>query len=185
MNTRLRADERREEIIAAAQSAFAVNGYAGTPADEIARRAGVSQPYLFRLFGTKKEIFLAAVRSGFERTRRHFEAVGTTAVSAGLEPDRVLEEMGHGYIRLLMADRDLLRLQLHAYAACADPEIQSVVRESYDDLWRTVARVSGAPAEAVRKWFADGMLINVIASISDVRSLDDYLAAIGGHDKKD
>ena len=120
--TRLTADERRDEIVAAASIEFAETGYAGTSTDAIARRSGVSQPYLFQLFGTKKDLFTAAVRDCFDRTRLTFEQSGKPAQAAGLPPERILEAMGHAYVRLLLADRGILRLQLQAYAACGDPD---------------------------------------------------------------
>lgn len=169
---RLTAEERRDDIVAAAAIEFAATGYAGTSTDAIARRAGVSQPYLFQLFGTKKGLFIAAVRDCFDRTRRTFETSARKAKEAGLPPDQTLDQMGHGYIRLLLADRAILRLQLQAYAACEDPDIQAVVRDNYAVLWQTVARVSGADAAAVHGWFAEGMLINVIASITPAEALD-------------
>ena len=178
--SRLTAEERRDEIVAAAAIEFAETGYAGTSTDAIARRSGVSQPYLFQLFGTKKELFIAAVRDCFERTRQAFEQSGKPSRDAGLPPKKILEEMGHAYIRMLLADRGILRLQLQAYAACGDPEIQTVVRGNYGLLWQTVSRLSGADAESVRKWFADGMLINLIASVSDASTMDEFFQAMGG-----
>ena len=178
--TRLTAEERRDEIVAAASIEFAETGYAGTSTDAIARRSGVSQPYLFQLFGTKKELFTAAVRDCFDRTRRTFEQSGKTARSAGLPQAGILEAMGHGYVALLLADRGVLRLQLQAYAACGDPDIQTFVRDNYGVLWQTVASISGADQEAVRRWFADGMLINVIASISNASTMQDFFHALMG-----
>ena len=55
------ADERREDILAVALRHFAIGGLHGTSTEAIAREAGISQPYLFRLFHTKKELFLACV----------------------------------------------------------------------------------------------------------------------------
>ncbi|HEX7498374.1 MAG TPA: TetR/AcrR family transcriptional regulator [Candidatus Limnocylindrales bacterium] len=178
--TRLTAEERRDEIVAAASIEFAETGYAGTSTDAIARRSGVSQPYLFQLFGTKKELFTAAVRDCFDRTRRTFEQSGKTARLAGLPPAGILEAMGHAYVELLLADRGVLRLQLQAYAACGDPDIQTFVRDNYGLLWQTVANISGADPEAVRKWFADGMLINVIASISNASTMEDFFHLLMG-----
>ena len=178
--TRLTADERRDEIVAAASIEFAETGYAGTSTDAIARRSGVSQPYLFQLFGTKKDLFTAAVRDCFDRTRLTFEQSGKPAQAAGLPPERILEAMGHAYVRLLLADRGILRLQLQAYAACGDPDIQTFVRDNYGVLWQTVATISGADTEAVRRWFADGMLINVIASISNASTMEDFFASLMG-----
>jgi AcrR family transcriptional regulator len=179
---RLTAEERRDEIVAAASIEFAIGGYSGTSTDVIARRAGVSQPYLFQLFGTKKELFIAAVRDCFARTERTFEQSGNASRAAGMTPRQTLEEMGHAYVRLLLADRGLLRLQLQAYAACQDAEVQAVVRANYGQLWQAVARLSGAGDDAVRDWFAYGMLINVIASISETTSMEDFYCSLAGGD---
>ena len=180
MSPRLTADERRQSVIAAAAVEFAAGGFAGTPTEAIARRAGVSQPYLFQLFGTKKELFLAAVRHSFAKIADRFEASATTARAAGLDSGEILEAMGHAYLAMLRADRDLLRLQLHAYAACSDPEIQSEVRAQFRALWHAVARLSGADVRALYPWFASGMLINVIASIDDATTLEGFGAHVHG-----
>jgi AcrR family transcriptional regulator len=178
--TRLTAEERRDEVVAAARIEFAAAGYAGTSTESIAKRAGVSQPYLFQLFGTKRELFIAAVSECFERTRRAFEAAGKPARAADMSPTDILEEMGHGYIRLLMSDPALLRLQLQAYAAAGDPEIRAAVRRNYTTLWRTVAELSGAGQSEVTSWFAMGMLINVVASIGEGATFEDYVRSLLG-----
>ncbi len=180
MNGRLTADERREAVIAAAAVEFAGGGFAGTATEAIARRAGVSQPYLFQLFRTKRDLFLATIRYSFARIAGRFEEAAKAAHAAGLEADAVLEAMGHAYIALLTSDRDLLRIQLHAYAACSDPEIQVVVRNQFRELWQAVARVSGADPDALYPWFASGMLINVIASIDDATTLEGFAAHVHG-----
>src|SRR5215204_4996111 len=119
---RLSADERRAEVVAAAVRAFASGGLAGTSTEEIARLAGVSQPYLFRLFGTKRDLFLAAVGAAFDRIVDTFEQAAaqpaTSVIPGGKSP--VLVSIAMAY-HTLLADRTLLRLQLHAYAACDDP----------------------------------------------------------------
>ena len=178
--TRLTAEERRDDVVAAASVEFAATGYAGTSTEAIARRSGVSQPYLFQLFGTKKELFLASVRDCFERTSRTFQESGKAASARGLEPARVLEEMGHAYIRLLMADPKILRLQLQAYAACSDDEIRAVVRKNYAALWRTVAVLSRADHSAIQEFFAQGMLINVVAAIGEGATFEDYVVSLLG-----
>src|SRR5712691_5162726 len=106
--TRMTADERRDAIVAAATEEFATGGLVGASTEAIARRVGVSQPYVFQLFGTKKELFLAVVRSCFARTRLAFEAAAAAWVpGADDECDSSLEAMGKAYKRLL-ADRTLL-----------------------------------------------------------------------------
>jgi len=161
--TRHTAEERRDEIVAAALHAFAEGGYAGTATDSIARAVGVSQPYLFQLFGTKRELFLAAVRHAFRRTGRVFHE----AARGGPDDDPacpVLELMGHAYMRLL-SDRDLLRVQLQAYAACGDDDVRGIVREEFAALYDLVKRESGASNEDVHRFFAEGMLLNVAAAL--------------------
>jgi AcrR family transcriptional regulator len=176
----LTAEERRDELVAAASIEFAATGYAGTSTAAIARLAGVSQPYLFRLFETKKNLFIAAVHDCFDRTRLSFEVSARKAKEAGQSPEDVLETMGHAYVNLLRADRGTLRLQLQACAACEDPQIQDVVRDHYSALWQTVGRVSGADPKAVEGWFAQGMLINVIASIGAASTPDEFLRWVLG-----
>src|SRR5512141_2570068 len=99
MSTRQTAEERREAIIAAARVEYADAGYAGTPTEAIARRAGVSQPYVFQLFGTKRDLFVAAIGVCFQRTNDAFVAAAKPARDAELGPKAILEAMGHGYIR--------------------------------------------------------------------------------------
>jgi len=150
---------RREEILEAACAEFADTGLHGTSADAIARRAGVSQPYLFRLFGTKRELFIETVRRCFDETYRTFEhaAFGKTGEEA-------LDAMGHAYVELLN-DRSKLQAQMQAYAACDDPGVRDVVREGYGRLVDLVERTSGLGAEPVRDFFACGMLLNVMAQM--------------------
>ncbi len=179
-SSRLTADERREQVVAAAAIEFAAAGYSGTSTDAIAHRSGVSQPYLFQLFGTKKELFIAAVRDCFLRTERTFEQAGRSAHDRGLDQAGTLEEMGHAYIRLLISDPNVLRLQLQAYAACVDDEIRAVVRANYQKLWRTVTELSAADQRAVQGFFAQGMLINVVASIGEGVTFEDFVGSLLG-----
>jgi AcrR family transcriptional regulator len=157
--TRLTADERREEILQAATQEFARGGMDGTPTEAIARRVGISQPYLFRLFRTKKELFLAVVRRCFDRTLDTFrEAAGDRT---GTE---ALHAMGNAYAGLLK-DRTRLLLQLQAYVACQDPEVRSIVRDGFKRLATFASEVSGASPEDVRHFFETGMLMNVVAAM--------------------
>jgi AcrR family transcriptional regulator len=162
--TRKSADVRREEILEAARAEFALGGLHGTSTEDIARRAGVSQPYLFRLFGTKKELFLETVRRGF----RHVLHVFQEAAAANEEGD-VLLSMGHAYGDV-RADRASLMFQMQAYAACEDPEVRKVVREEFSEIYKFVAAVA-KDEEKVHEFFRVGMLINVAAAM-DLGALD-------------
>jgi AcrR family transcriptional regulator len=157
------ADERRDAIVVAALREFAAGGYVGTSTESIARAVGVSQPYLFQLFGTKRELFLAVVRHAFRRTRLVFH----DAARRGPQDDQVctvLELMGTAYMKLLL-DRDLLRIQLQAYAACGDEDVRQVVREEFAELYLAVKRDSGGSNEEIHHFFAEGMLLNVAAAL--------------------
>jgi AcrR family transcriptional regulator len=161
---RLSADERREALVAAGIDEFAAQGLAGASVDAIANRAGVSQPYVYQLFGTKKELFLAVVRSAFDRTRITFEDAAHRYDGGRSPCDSVLHSMGLAYMELL-ADRTLLLVQLQAYAACSDPEVRDVVRVEFNRLHRFVAERAGATPEEVHHFFAEGMLLNVGAAV--------------------
>jgi AcrR family transcriptional regulator len=155
---RMPASERREEILEAAMAEFALKGLHGTSTEDIAARAGVSQPYLFRLFGTKKDLFLAVVERCFDRVQDGFRLAMET------EPENVLEAMGMAYRRML-AQRERLLLQLHAYAACGDPAVKAVVQRRYGELYTYVKEVSGQDDECLRQFFARGMLMTIAAAI--------------------
>jgi AcrR family transcriptional regulator len=170
-STRSTKEERRREIIEAATHEFAISGLYGTPVTAIAKRVGVSQPYLFQLFGTKKDLFIAAVRRSFERTVATFR---TAAAEAGPDADTeaILMSMGLAYAHLLEDDRTLLLMQLQAHAACEDPDVRAAVREEFLRLVRFVQSASGAPDEAVRPWLAEGMLMNAAAAM-DLGQVDE------------
>ena len=153
------AEVRREEILEAAMKEFAYGGLHGTSTEKIAERAGISQPYLFRLFGTKKGLFIASSRRCFARVLAHFQeaAEGKTGAEAK-------QAMGEAYEELL-ADREMLLGQLQMYAACSDPEIRDVTRAGFAELFRYVEQVTGGSVSEVRDFFAMGMLMNVAAAM--------------------
>ena len=159
------ADERRAEIVEAAIRAFASGGLAGTSTEEIARLAGVSQPYLFRLFGTKRDLFLAAVARTFDRVGSAFdEAARHPVVDPANGFDPTLLAIGRAYGDLL-ADRSLLLMQLHAFAACDDPEVRALVRRRFSELVTQVASAASTSPLELRTFFAEGMLLIVAAAM--------------------
>lgn len=167
--TRSSKEERRREIVAAATKEFAIGGLHGTPVDAIAKRVGVSQPYLFQLFGTKKELFIATVQRTFERTVAAFRFAASELGEDASTAD-VLMVMGAAYQRLL-DNRDLLLMQMQAYSACTDDEIREVVRDEMLRLVSFVKSASGAPDAAIREWLSYGMLMNVVAAM-DLEAVD-------------
>src|SRR3954454_10106266 len=163
--SRLSADERRADIVEAALRAFASGGLHGTSTEDVARLAGVSQPYLFRLFGTKKDLFLAAVDASFSKIEAMFEDAALHPVAEADSPyGPVLTAIGTRYAGLLK-DRSLLRMQLHAFAASDDPEIRDHVRMRFSGVISLVSDRSGVPVSELREFFALGMLMNVAAAM--------------------
>jgi AcrR family transcriptional regulator len=159
-STRSTAAARRDEVLDAALVEFADHGLEGASTEDIARRAGISQPYLFRLFGTKKELYKASVVRCFRETLDLFQRA-----AEGKRGQAALEAIGRAYQEQLDSDRVRLRAQMQAYAASDDPEIRAVVRAGYGDLVAYVRRVSGADWPTTWGFFATGMLLNVLASM--------------------
>lgn len=176
---RMSAADRRAMVVAAAVEEFAEHGFEGTATELIAARAGVSQPYLFQLFGNKRDLFIATMREVFERTATAFEAAADTARAIDPSVWSILHGMAEAYCDLL-EDRHLLRCQLHAYAACSDDDIRAAVRSEFADLYRRVSAASGADVETLDGWFARGMLMNTIAAIAPdlTRERDDLSLAM-------
>ena len=165
------AEERRAEVLQAAVAEFALHGLHGTSTEMIAKRIGISQPYIFRLFPSKKDLFLAAIEQCFDRVEAAFRSAvqqaatdpDTRAHFAGSPVEALLHEMGHAYLRL-MAKRELLLFQMQAYAACSDEDVRRKVKLRWDRLWKVTGEISGASPEALTGFFAHGMLMNVLAS---------------------
>jgi AcrR family transcriptional regulator len=155
------AAERREQILEAALAEFAARGLEGGSTEAIAKAVGISQPYVFRLFGTKKELFMASIERCMRGTLDMFRAA-----SAGLKGEEALLAIGEAYTERLTTDPTFLHGQMQAYAASDDPQIRDVVRAGYGELVEYVERVSGLPPDRVAHFFAKGMLLNVVASMN-------------------
>jgi AcrR family transcriptional regulator len=144
---------RREQILDAATRAFAENGFAGTTTDDVARAAGVSQPYVVRFFGTKRSLFQAV-----------FERIGASILSAleAVPPGpEAKERLGDAYVALL-ADRDVLRVLMHGFVAGADPDLGGVARRVLVRAFELYQELTGEGLDEARSFVADGMLINVL-----------------------
>ncbi len=177
---RLTADERREEVLRAAVQEFAQFGLHGASTENIARRVGISQPYIFRLFGTKKDLFMAAVDACHGRIYHAFEA----AVAQARAEDRdVLEAMGEAFGQLL-SHRDELLVLLHGFAAAHDPEVRDLCRQRFGAVYHFIGQVSGASEDELRGFMSHGMLLMVAAAM-DLPALcdtEDWAQALLGQE---
>ena len=153
---RLTAAERGEEVLRAAVQAFGASGYEGTKTDEIARMAGVSQPYVIRLFGTKQQLFLAAVQSVCDRIEQIFREAA--------EESPELSSLGHNYERLL-AEPELLLVLLHGFSASGDPAIGDCVRNRFGGIYHLIRDLTGASPREAREFLSTGMLLTVMSAM--------------------
>ncbi len=159
--TRQTAAERREDVLEAANAEFALRGLHGASTDAIARRAGISQPYLFRLFGSKKDLYIAALERCFDRTLDAFRAA-----ASGTSGEEALRAIGDTYRDAVENDRQMLQAQLQSYAASVeDEEIREATARGFGRLVDYVEAVSGADRGTVARFFAAGMLMNVLAAM--------------------
>ena len=158
--TRSTSEERRAELIGAAVAEFAANGFHATSTTAIAKRAGISQPYVYALFPNKHELFLAANAEVVERIRGAF-----AEAARGLEtPEERLDAMAHAYMELL-ENREEIMFQHQANAAAGDPALRDSVRREFMRLFDDIGRLSGAAEDDVWIFMAKGMLLNVIAAL--------------------
>jgi AcrR family transcriptional regulator len=180
MAPRRSAEDRREELVGIAFRHFAEGGFHGTSTEAIAREGGISQPYLFRLFRTKRELFLACIERCYAGVGRVFEE----AVE-GVAPEERLHAMGKAYEQRLLPDRHALRFQMQAYAVASDPQFQEAVRSGYGELVRKVAGLAGIPLEQTWDFFAYGMLLNLVAALdlSEIAGQDEWASAWAALDK--
>jgi AcrR family transcriptional regulator len=158
--TRMTGRQRREQVLSVAELEFAAAGLHGASTETIAHRAGITQAYVFRIFGTKKQLFVACVDAAFERM-----TLALTAAAGGANGIDALAAMGREYDAML-ADRTTLLLQLQGFAAAAaDDEVRAAVRDSFGRLWQTVADTAGLDPVTVKTFLAFGMLLNTNAAL--------------------
>lgn len=168
--TRMSGTERRSQVLGIAAGEFADRGLHGASIEAIARAADITQAYVFRMFGTKKALFLELVGAAFDRFSDGMaQAAGGTC---GLD---ALALMGVQYYESL-ADRTTLLLQLQGFAACGDGEVRDLVRARLGRMWDTVADTTGLDPVTVKSFLAFGMLLNTAAAL-DVDHLDEPWAA--------
>jgi AcrR family transcriptional regulator len=168
---RVPAAERRDALIDAAIEEFADGGLHGTPVERIARRVGVAQPYVFSLFATKRDLFVAAVERGFGMVSDLFTQSAAEFKRAHPDGDYTHEDifaaLGDSYIELLASNRPKLMLQLQAYAACDDELIRERVGAAYERLGLHIRALTGASEDELNEFLSKGMWLNVQAAIGN------------------
>lgn len=163
---RLSSQERREQIILAAIAVFGARGYVGTTTDEVARAADISQPYVVRLFGSKENLFLAAMDESLTRMMSSFRA----ALASGDSAHTTKQHIGDAYVELLNV-RGLHQTLAHSYLLGSHPVIGPAARKGFTMVWRFFRDEAGLDAEQARSFLAEGMLISTMIGL---RLVDDY-----------
>jgi AcrR family transcriptional regulator len=167
---RVSAAERRDALIDAAIEEFAVSGLHGTPVERIARRVGVTQPYVFSLFATKRELFIAAMERCFEQVTHEFIDAAEQTTAAGSSEQEcignpVLDAIGARYVELLESDRGMVMAQLQAYAACNDEVIREHVARCYQALIARVQELAGIDDTQVNEFMGFGAYLTIQAAM--------------------
>ena len=162
MARRQTAAERREHVLDAAIAEFAASGYHAASTTAIARRAGISQPYIYALYRNKHDLFLAAYRHVAERIGARLVAAAESAD----DPEAALAAMGEAYLGLI-ADRTDVLCQLQAYAAAGDPELRGPVRAEFLRVFEAVCEAAGASREETAFFFAGGIFL-AIAGVLEI-----------------
>jgi AcrR family transcriptional regulator len=155
------ADERREDVLRAAMKVIGARGLYGTPTTDVAAAAGISQAYLFRLFPTKTELFVAVLERSFQRVHDTMTDAAANARSTGRP---VRDAMAEAYTNLLQ-DPGVLLIQLQGQAAASEPVIRNELRRGFQMLYEMVEREWDASPAEIQAFFAHGMLCNVIGAM--------------------
>jgi AcrR family transcriptional regulator len=166
MTGRMSGPQRRSQVLGIAAAEFAAHGLHGASVEAIAHEAGITQAYVFRMFGTKKALFVELVGAAFDRF-----SDGMAQAAKGTRDLDALTLMGAQYYELL-AERTTLLLQLQGFAACGDSEVRDLVRARLAHMWDTVAETSGLDPVTVKSFLAFGMLLNNVAAL-DIDELDE------------
>ena len=77
-------------------------------------------------------------------------------------------------------DVNSLRCQLHTWAAASDPAIKDVAQRTYREIWAEIAELSGATAEEMRDFMAQGMLLTILSALDLTDLYGDPLAVAKG-----
>ncbi|MEU8899870.1 TetR/AcrR family transcriptional regulator [Nocardia sp. NPDC048505] len=156
------SDARREAVVDAAVAEFAKTGFHGTPISTVATSAGISTAYVFKLYPSKVELFVAALDRCFDLVQRSL-ATGAGRAGEG-DPERVLYEMGGAYAELI-ANKSLLTLQVHALSAADVPEIAEAMRRGLGRVTEYAKSRSGAADADVQRFMAFGQLCHLVTAL--------------------
>jgi AcrR family transcriptional regulator len=145
--SRLVADERRGQILAAARETFASSGQAGASMAAIAESAGVTRGLLNHYFGTKRELYLAVVTDLATELR---SLVRTDLHDLPL--DQLVEANANSWLDAVERNRELWGALLGVEAIGADPEVEAIMAAARDEVVERMAanQADGQPSDELR-----------------------------------
>jgi AcrR family transcriptional regulator len=155
---RVPIEERREQILEAALTEFSRKGLHGGSTVAIAAEVGVSQPNIFRIYPTKRELFVAVLQRVFARVETRMLAAGED------DSEQPLQAMSDAW-GTLMIDRDIMFMLLQGYAASDDEVIRSLMHDWTREVFERMEAMPGVGADDAHDFFAAGMLYMVAAAL--------------------
>jgi AcrR family transcriptional regulator len=135
---RLPAAERRAAVLDAALRVFGEGSYDGATTAEIARAAGVSEPILYRHFGSKRDLYCACLDEMWRRLQETVDAI----VAAETDPREWLFAVPKAFAVLRAKGVDPNQLWIQALnQAGEDQELRRFVRKHIRDVHDFVADI--------------------------------------------
>ncbi len=156
------AEVRKPLVAASAVREFARGGFHGTTIADVARDARISPAYVFKLFPSKEQLFVAALDDCFGQILAALESGADEAENQ--TPGAVLDAMGDAYAHLI-GDRSLLLLQVHAQSVAEIPEVRAALRAGLASVTSYAKSRSRADDEAVQRFIAYGQLCHLIVTV--------------------
>jgi AcrR family transcriptional regulator len=134
---RLKAPQRREQLMEVATKLFARNGYEATTTAAIALAAGVTEPILYRHFKSKQELFVAIVKAVSERTMKHWEDLVRGVDDPAEQFRRIAADLPQHMEKLA----DAYHVLHGALATSRDKKVLAVMKEHYVQIERFFVKV--------------------------------------------
>lgn len=134
---RLKAAQRREQLMEVATKLFAKNGYEATTTAAIAAMAGITEPILYRHFKSKQELFVAIVKSMSDRTMRYWREL----IEGVNDPAEQIRRIATAMPQHMDTLDDAYHVLHGALATSRDRKVQTVMREHYTQIEKFFCKV--------------------------------------------
>ena len=167
---RISSVERRESILAAASRVFGERGYVGATTDQIAQAAGISQPYVVRMFGSKEALFLEVLKRALDKLVVAFRSAIADSAAAGESEDLLDARIGIAYVDLI-EDRGILLSLMQGFIMGHDAVIGKAARDGFLVIYRILRDEAHFEPNQIRAFLAEGMLFNTLFAL---RLPDEY-----------